>query len=361
MTEPPVQVELRGVHKRYGAVAVLAGVDLAVRQGEFFALLGPSGCGKSTILRMIGGFEAPSEGDIMIGGRSVRGIPPERRRIGIVFQNYALFPHMNAADNVGFGLQAQGVGAPEAARRVEAMLELVGLAGLGRRRPVELSGGQQQRVALARALVIEPQLLLLDEPFGALDRKLREDMQRRVVAIQRQLGVTTIFVTHDQDEALTMSDRLAVLSVEHHGIAQIGTPRAIYDRPDSEQVARFIGRTNSWSDRVAQLLPDGAALTEHGLRGHSPSPLTSGAAVTVSLRPERIRIIGGMGGDGDGNRIDGVVREIVFGGEMYTYAVETVTGMLIVVREPNDAQRPARVVDEPVTLCWSCAATLLLP
>jgi ABC-type Fe3+/spermidine/putrescine transport system ATPase subunit len=360
MTEPDVQVELRGVHKRYGAATVLKGVDFAVRKGEFFALLGPSGCGKSTILRMIGGFEDPSEGDILIGGRNMRGVAPERRQIGIVFQNYALFPHMTAADNIAFGLQARARPARDITARVDAMLKLVGLEGLGKRRPAELSGGQQQRVALARALVIEPLLLLLDEPFGALDRKLREGMQRRVVEIQRQLDVTTIFVTHDQDEALTMSDRLAVLSTERLGIAQIGTPRQIYDRPVSQQVSSFIGRTNSWSDEVVTVLQDGMALTRRGFQGRAPIGVTPRGTVTVSLRPERVRISDGSPLTGTDNAVDGILRDIVFGGEMYTYIVETAVGVVIAIREANDGWRPPRLVGARVTLCWSSESMLLL-
>jgi spermidine/putrescine transport system ATP-binding protein len=284
------QIELRGVFKRFGATEVLNRVDLKVRRGELFSLLGPSGCGKSTILKMIAGFEDPTEGGIVVAGRSMVGIPPEKRNIGFVFQNYALFPHLSVAENVGFGLRARRAPDPEVRARVAEMLDLVELAAFAARRPSQLSGGQQQRVALARALAIHPDVLLLDEPFGALDRRLRQSMQLKVLELQRRLGVTTIFVTHDQEEALTMSDRIGVMSVETRGVEQVGSPRDIYERPVSARVSTFVGQTNLWEEIVASV-SGGGARTRRGLALPNDGSLTAGRRVLLSLRPERITLL----------------------------------------------------------------------
>ncbi len=349
-------VELRGVAKSYGSTEVLAGVDIAVRQGELFSLLGPSGCGKSTILRLIAGFEEPTQGDIVINGRSMRGIPAEDRRIGIVFQNYALFPHMRVADNIAFGLHVRRLPAGEIRSRVDAMLELVGLAGFGQRHPAQLSGGQQQRVALARALVIEPDLLLLDEPLGALDRKLREAMQRRIVEVQRALGVTAIFVTHDQEEALTMSDRLAIMSVERRGVEQIGTPHEIYDQPTNVHVAGFIGRANLWPDTIAAVGANGSVITEAGLHGICAQPVSVGQTVTLSLRPERIRMSEAAGD----NVATGSVTEVIFAGGLVTTLVATDAGLTMETRALHDDAGAIPEKGDRVTLAWSAASLLAL-
>jgi putative spermidine/putrescine transport system ATP-binding protein len=240
MAEPALQ--LTELSRRFGHVMAVDSVDLTVAQGEFVALLGPSGCGKTTTLNLIAGFTAPDAGSIRLQGRAVEGLPPFRRDLGLVFQDYALFPHMTVAENIGFGLRMRRVPRAEMAQRISAALDLVQLRGLGERRPQQLSGGQRQRVALARALVIRPTMLLLDEPLSNLDLKLREEMRTEISALQRQLRIATIFVTHDQSEALTMSDRVAVM---HEGrIEQVGTPNEIYEQPATKFVAGFIGSAN---------------------------------------------------------------------------------------------------------------------
>jgi ABC-type Fe3+/spermidine/putrescine transport system ATPase subunit len=254
-------LRLAGIAKRYGAVAAVDGVDLEVREGEFLTLLGPSGCGKTTTLGLIAGFFPPSAGEIYLKGRPVAGLPPFKRDIGVVFQDYALFPHMTAGENVAFGLKMHGVERAEMDARVKEALELVQLRGLAERRPLELSGGQRQRVALARALVIRPAVLLLDEPLSNLDLKLREEMRVEIAALQRRLGITTVFVTHDQGEALVMSDRIAVMNAGR--IEQLGGPAEIYERPATRFVAEFIGRMNFFSDggAVVAIRPERARLT----------------------------------------------------------------------------------------------------
>jgi putative spermidine/putrescine transport system ATP-binding protein len=283
-------VELQGVHCVFGAgaraVRAVDGVDLAIAPGEFFTLLGPSGSGKTTVLRMVGGFTLPTAGRILIGGEEVTQRPPYARPVNTVFQDYALFPHMSIADNVAYGLMVRGVAKTQRRQRAAEMLALVQLEGAGDRRPAQLSGGQRQRVALARALINRPQLLLLDEPLGALDLKLREQMQTELKALQRQLGITFVFVTHDQHEALSMSDRIGVF---HAGrLAQVGAPQAIYDRPATRFVAQFVGAAN---------VLDGEAARH--FTGHA----------SAMLRPERIRL-----GSADGARASGTVAEVQYFG-----------------------------------------------
>jgi ABC-type Fe3+/spermidine/putrescine transport system ATPase subunit len=235
-------VEFQRVTKKFGSTVAVDDLDIAIKQGEFFSLLGPSGCGKSTTLRMLAGFLTPSSGRIKVNGRDITDLPPEARGIGIVFQNYAIFPHMNVFDNIAFGLVERGESKSEIKRKVEAALEQVGLSGFGERYERELSGGQKQRVALARVLVIEPEILLLDEPLSALDKKMREEMKFWIKDIQKSIGITTIYVTHDQSEALTMSDRIAVMN--DGKMLQVGTPVEIYEEPASRFIAEFIGDSN---------------------------------------------------------------------------------------------------------------------
>ena len=284
-------IELRSTVKRFGGVTAVDGISLTIGDGEFFSLLGPSGCGKTTTLRMIAGFEFPDAGDIVLHGVSSGTTPPHRRRVNTVFQSYALFPHMTVADNIGFGLEMQRVARGERERRVREALELVRLADYGGRWPRQLSGGQQQRVALARALINRPEVLLLDEPLGALDQKLRKEMQLELKRMQERVGITFIFVTHDQEEALSMSDRIAVM---HHGrVLQTGTPTEIYERPNCRFVADFIGDTNfldGWvtagsGGRTVVTTADGLVVT-----GASEQPLAPGSSATVSLRPEKARL-----------------------------------------------------------------------
>lgn len=290
-------VELRNIYKTFPAgrteteFAAVNGVSLTLRPGEFFTMLGPSGCGKTTTLRMIAGFETPTSGEIYIQGQEMSRVPPYRRPVNTVFQNYALFPHLTIEKNVAFGLNVKGVSRDEQQRRVREALELVRLPTVGQRRPSQLSGGQQQRVALARALINQPAVLLLDEPLGALDYKLRQALQLELKAIQTEVGITFVYVTHDQEEALTMSDRIAVMSQGE--VLQIGSPIEIYERPNCRFVANFIGETNFLEGRVTRVngnrstvqVADGIEVS-----GSNYQPVTVGEQVAVSIRPEKIRI-----------------------------------------------------------------------
>jgi putative spermidine/putrescine transport system ATP-binding protein len=301
-------VRLVGVRKAYGDVIAVDGVDLEIASGEFFTLLGPSGSGKTTTLRLIAGFERPDEGRIELAGRDVTGLPPYSRDVNTVFQDYALFPHMTVGENVGYGLRVRGIGRRERRLRVDEILKVVRLPGLGERKPIQLSGGQRQRVALARALVNHPQVLLLDEPLGALDLKLRQEMQIELKRIQRavrEVGVTFVYVTHDQEEALTMSDRLAVFNDGR--IEQIGTPAAVYERPENAFVAGFVGASN--------------VLRRSGR--------------TFTVRPEKIRMTndGGARRD-DENAATGRIRDVVYAGMFTRYVVDLDDGgELVVVRQ----------------------------
>ena len=301
-------LRLEGITKRYGAVSAVEGVNLEVRDGEFLTLLGPSGCGKTTTLGLIAGFFPPSAGEIYLKGRPVAGLPPFKRDIGVVFQDYALFPHMTAGENVAFGLKMRGVERSETDARVKEALELVQLRGLADRRPLELSGGQRQRVALARALVIRPAVLLLDEPLSNLDLKLREEMRVEIAGLQRRLGITTVFVTHDQGEALVMSDRIAVMQAGR--IVQLGRPAEIYERPASRFVAEFIGRMNFFSD---------------------------GAGV-VAIRPERARLTRDKPADGYARQ--GRVANVLYLGATLEYHLD-LNGEKGLVEAPNDGAGPA--------------------
>lgn len=353
-----IQVDLRGVTKRYDSTIGVRDVDLQVRRGEFFSLLGPSGCGKSTTLRLIAGFEQPDAGDVVIAGRSMRGVPPYARNIGIVFQSYALFPHLDVFENVAFGLRTRKIRGAALQERVQRALAMVELENLGRRKPHQLSGGQQQRVALARAVVIEPDVLLLDEPLGALDKKLRENMQVRLIDLHRQLGITTIYVTHDQEEALTMSDRIAVMSSDVHGIVQLDTPQALYHRPRSLFVANFIGTSNVVWDRVDRVA-DGVVQTARGFTAPAGPELatSSGAPVALTVRPEKVSIAGHSGAGANGtNQLAGVLESVVFLGESTTYLVRAVDG-LFRVKQFQDVDATEIVAGAPVTLRWEQADT----
>ena len=298
-------VTLEGVSKRFGPVEAVRELTLDVREGEFFSLLGPSGCGKTTTLRLIAGFEEPTTGRILLGGKDVTQTPPHKRSVNTVFQSYALFPHLSVYDNVAFGLRFRNASKGERRRRVAETLALVQLEGMVKRRPSQLSGGQQQRVALARALVLEPAVLLLDEPLGALDAKLRRALQLELKAIQRAVGITFVYVTHDQEEALTMSDRMAVMS--EGLVQQLGTPKEVYEQPATAFVADFLGVSNLMSARAAGggLVRLGSAELVAGRGDHS----TSGD-VRLTIRPERVRL---EPPDSEGeNRLQGVVERVVY-------------------------------------------------
>ena len=304
-------VHVSGLRKNYGQVTALDGVDLDIRAGEFFTMLGPSGSGKTTLLRLIAGFERPDGGRVELGGRDVTRVPPYARDVNTVFQDYALFPHMTVAENIGYGLRVRHV--PRAARRerVTRALEMVRLPGLGGRKPSQLSGGQRQRVALARAIVNEPQVLLLDEPLGALDLKLRQEMQLELLRVQREVGITFVYVTHDQEEALTMSDRVAVLN--HGRIEQIGTPIEVYERPRTAFVAGFIGVSN--------------LIERDGRR--------------VTVRPEKITLLTDGQPDPPGAHAEaGLVRDVIYAGVLTRYVVELEAGGVLVVSRQN-AESPA--------------------
>jgi putative spermidine/putrescine transport system ATP-binding protein len=305
-------VELQAITKRFGDVVAVDDVSVAIKAGEFFALLGPSGSGKTTCLRMIAGLEQPTSGSILLGGKDVTRVPPFDREVNTVFQDYALFPHMSVEQNVAYGLMVRHVAKAERRQRVDEALSTVRLAGLGGRRPAQLSGGQRQRVALARALVNRPKVLLLDEPLGALDRKLREQMQIELKTLQREVGITFVFVTHDQDEALTMSDRIAVFNLGR--IEQVGPPADIYDRPVTPFVADFIGMSNVIDGEYAREL-----LGEEG---------------TFSLRPERLQV-GPVDDTPDpGYRsAEGVVVDVVYAGAMWRYVVALDAGLTFVITQ----------------------------
>ncbi|QKW34784.1 ABC transporter ATP-binding protein [Actinomadura sp. NAK00032] len=352
-------IELAGVRKAYHAhgetVAAVRGVDLEIAQGEFFSLLGPSGCGKTTTMRMIAGFEEPTAGRVHLLGRDVTGVPPNRRDVNMVFQSYALFPHMSVFENVAFGLRRRGVPKAEITERVGDMLGIVDLAGRERRRPAELSGGQQQRVALARALVNRPRALLLDEPLGALDLKLRQAMQVELKRIQREVGITFVYVTHDQGEALTMSDRIAVMN--DGLIEQLGTPREIYEHPASRFVAGFIGTSNLLGGEVAETGP-GTAVISYGADGRIEVPVRDGLAVAagerleLTVRPEKI----GIGPDRPADGLCGVrgtVTEVVYLGTSTNYNITTAAGADVVVFLQNAASADDIAVrGDAVWLSW---------
>jgi putative spermidine/putrescine transport system ATP-binding protein len=335
-------IRLRGLRKLFGHVVAVDGVDLDIADGEFFAVLGPSGSGKTTVLRMIAGFEAPTSGTIELGGVDATRVPPFRRDVNTVFQDYALFPHMTVAQNVAYSLRVRRVPRQERARRVAEALEMVRLPDLGARRPAELSGGQRQRVALARALVNRPRVLLLDEPLGALDLKLREQMQVELKAIQRDVGITFVFVTHDQDEALTLCDRLAVM---HDGrLEQVGPAEEVYERPATRFVAEFVGTSNVIAGEAARRL--------------------LGSALAVSVRPEKIRAYPRGEGPAPGAgavRVDGTVREVVYAGPATRVVVDVEPDLTLAALILNVEAGAARFTrGQPVTLGWDAAASLRL-
>jgi putative spermidine/putrescine transport system ATP-binding protein len=332
-------IRLRELRKVFGSVVAVDGIDLEIADGEFFAVLGPSGSGKTTVLRMIAGFEIPTSGSIELNGVDATRVPPFRRDVNTVFQDYALFPHMSVEENIAYGLRVRKVARAERARRVAEALEMVRLPDLGRRRPSELSGGQRQRVALARALVNRPRVLLLDEPLGALDLKLREQMQVELKAIQRQVGITFVFVTHDQDEALTLCDRLAVM--RDGRIEQVGAAADVYERPATRFVAEFVGTSN--------------------VLGGAAAARILGAPETASIRPEKIRVYArgsAPAPEGGEVRVDGVVQEIVYAGAATRVVADIGDGVSMAALLLNvEAGGASFTRGQPVTLGWAGAAT----
>ncbi|MBI3998655.1 MAG: ABC transporter ATP-binding protein [Armatimonadetes bacterium] len=328
-------VELREVSKRFGPVLAVDRVSLQVRRGEFFSLLGPSGCGKTTTLRIIGGLEYPTAGEVVLRGQVVTDVPPYRRATNMVFQHLALFPHLAVFENIAFGLRLRGLPSDVIARKVDDVLQLVDLPGFGTREIHQLSGGQKQRVAIARALVNEPAVLLLDEPLGALDLKLRLQMQAELKALQHRVGTTFLYVTHDQGEALTMSDRIAVMNQGR--IEQVGTSQEIYARPQTRFVAAFIGEANFLEGRIAASAPDGVLVSVDGLqvRVAGDGSLPVGAPVTVSIRPEHVKL--GAAAAGAANRWDGRVQDMTFMGAVVRATVALASGIAVVAEIQNDA------------------------
>jgi spermidine/putrescine transport system ATP-binding protein len=323
----PPAIELISATKRYGQAVALDDVSIDIASGEFFCLLGPSGCGKTTTLNLIGGFVPLTEGELRIEGQTVNDLPPHKRNVNTVFQNYALFPHMNVAENVAFGLRMERMAAAERSRRVEEYLDLVGLAGLAQRQPSQLSGGQQQRVALARALAKRPAVLLLDEPLGALDLKLRRQMQGELARIHRQVGTTFVFVTHDQEEALSMATRIAVMSLGR--VIQYGTPREIYHHPVNRFVADFIGESNFLEGTVEADGDERYFAFADGTSSRVASDTGLGRK-TLMVRPEALSV--GPVEDAPASALRGVVAQLAFMGNHTRITIETVAGSLVVHR-----------------------------
>ncbi|MEA2483996.1 MAG: putative spermidine/putrescine transport system ATP-binding protein [Thermoleophilaceae bacterium] len=348
-------IRLAGVRKLYGEVVAVDGVDLEIRRGEFFTLLGPSGSGKTTCLRMIAGFERPDEGRIELAGDDVSRLPPAERDVNTVFQDYALFPHMSVGDNVAYGLKVKKVAKGERAQRVEEALAMVRLEGYGDRRPSQLSGGQRQRVALARALVNRPRVLLLDEPLGALDLKLRQQLQVELKRIQNEVGITFVYVTHDQDEALTMSDRIAVM--DGGRVLQIGSPRDVYEEPGSRFVAGFVGVSNLLELPVEN--SDGDVLTLRlgpgdAIAGEHAGGAAQGATAIVTIRPERIAL-GSDARSGDGCHAHGKVKESLYAGPTSRFVVELDGGgeLMVVKQNATTSYEDVEALrGRPVVLEW---------
>jgi spermidine/putrescine transport system ATP-binding protein len=348
MTTTSPDVRLVEVVKEFDDVRAVDGISVEIPSGSFFAMLGPSGCGKTTTLRMIGGFEEPTAGQIFLGDRDVVGLPPYRRDVNTVFQSYALFPHMTLFDNIAFGLERKGVEKSQVRTRVLEVLELVDLGGRERRKPKQLSGGQQQRVALARAIVNNPRVLLLDEPLGALDLKLRKQMQLELKRIQHELGLTFVHVTHDQEEAMTMADTIAVMN--QGKIEQLGSPAELYENPRTAFVAGFLGKSNLLSGRVE----DGGVRLDDGTFVRANAGGRSGA-VSVGVRPEKIRL-----GDGGENRIEGSVKETAYIGVASEIVVETRAGDVTVFHQNAEAGGLIPATGSHVALTWSPGSTFVV-
>jgi len=334
-------IELSGLTKRFSEIAV-DNIDLTVASGEFFSLLGPSGCGKTTTLRLIAGFEQPTSGRILLDGVDVSDVPPHRRKVNTVFQSYALFPFLSVRDNVAFGLRHQGAGKADTRRRVDEALDLVHMTAFAKRRPGQLSGGQQQRVALARALVLNPAVLLLDEPLGALDAKLRRSLKIELKALQERVGITFLYVTHDQEEALTMSDRLAVMNAGR--IVQIGTPREVYEEPADTYVADFLGAANLMEVEVVS--PGALRVGDFALTSHRCAAATGTAHAVI--RPERVRIE--EHGSAGENRVPAMVERVVFLGSATEVLLQLAPGIQVQALMQNDGSRPDLAQGTPVNV-----------
>ncbi len=355
------EIRLVDLVKRFGGFTAVDGVNLDIPAGKFFSLLGPSGCGKTTTLRMVGGFEEPTSGQVLLDGVDIVSTPPNRRHINTVFQSYALFPHMTVFDNVAFGLRRAHVDHADIKRRVAEVLDQVEMSRFTARKPAQLSGGQQQRVALARALVLKPEVLLLDEPLGALDAKLRRQLQIEIKALQEQVGITFIYVTHDQEEAITMSDRIAVMNAGH--VEQEAPPRVIYEEPSTAFVANFLGVSNLFEANATG--PSGAGVAVELAPGMSveaqQGEVGRRGAVQVVIRPERVRI--DRAGETGANRIAATVTRTVYIGNGVRVFVELATGQPVValVASADDSAMPAWKPGDSVTCCLPASALRVLP
>jgi spermidine/putrescine transport system ATP-binding protein len=354
--ERTVAVELSAVTKRFGEFVAVGDLTLDIYEGEFFSLLGPSGCGKTTTLRMIAGFEEPTEGGISVDGDPMRGVPPYRRPVNTVFQSYAIFPHLNVFDNVAFGLRRSGVKGEELNTRVTEACEMVQLSGFEKRKPSMLSGGQQQRVALARALVNHPKVLLLDEPLGALDLKLRKEMQLYLKNLQHEVGITFIYVTHDQEEALTMSDRIAVMNEGR--VQQVADPPTLYDLPRNRFVADFIGQTNVFSGTVESVSGKRITLSTPSGKVEATAreaEVEVGSEARATVRPEKIR----FGSEGD-NTSNVWIRQIVYLGVSTQYIAELPDGEKLVLYQQNFSKENNPKMGEEVSVSWDARNCLVL-
>ena len=353
-------VTFEQVTKRFGAFTAVDEVTLEIREREFFALLGPSGCGKTTLLRLLAGFETPDAGRVRLAGQDLAGVPPYRRPVNMMFQNYALFPHLTVAGNVAFGLRQDGLPKDEIVARVDEMLALVQLSGFGGRKVDQLSGGQRQRVALARSLAKRPKVLLLDEPLAALDRKLREETRFELKELQARLQTSFVIVTHDQDEAMTVADRIALM---HQGrLAQVGTPVEIYERPGSRWVAGFVGDVNLIEARVTAVYPSFVTLECGALRLRAAPAAVAPGPVAIALRPEKIRISRPVPEGDLENGAAGVVTDIGYLGTLSVYKVRLGGGLVLKVAVMNEQREAARAihVNDRVWLSWTAEAGVLL-
>jgi putative spermidine/putrescine transport system ATP-binding protein len=349
-------LELTGIQKRFGEVAAVEDFNLAAQRGEFVSFLGPSGCGKTTTLRMIAGFEQPTAGTIVVDGTDITRRPPNRRNVGMVFQSYALFPNMSVADNIGFGLKVRKTPKDKIRKKVDELLSIINLPDKGPRYPYQLSGGQQQRVALARALAIEPQVLLLDEPLSALDAKIRVVLRKEIRSIQRQLGITTVYVTHDQEEALSLSDRVVVMSDGR--IEQIGTPAEIYNFPATSFVASFVGTLNLLAANVVDAASGRLSVEGQEIRAAKPiTDARNAALVTVALRPESIE----LGEGGGANRLRGTVEDVSFLGSIVRTRVRLgESGTTVSLDTFNDPNLTPAAIEEVVTVSFPPESSLVI-
>ncbi|EKE01035.1 MAG: hypothetical protein ACD_21C00235G0003 [uncultured bacterium] len=358
-------IELRGVSKRFGSYQALHETNISIRNGEFITLLGPSGCGKTTMLRLISGFEKPDTGRIFIGGRDVTDLPPEKRHLNMVFQSYALFPHMTVYENVAFGLRCKKVAAAEIQQRVIDVLRMVKLDQLAERKPNQLSGGQQQRVAIARAVVNEPIVLLLDEPLSALDYNLRKNMQIELKQLQRRLGITFIFVTHDQEEALSMSDRVAVMNEGY--VEQLGTPKDVYEEPTNLYVAEFIGETNIFSTEILETYDNKFVVEIEGKRFvlNNKRDLKTGQQIHVVVRPEDVAVWGEseITAEEKQNMLPGIVEQVIYKGSTVDLIVRLASGKKIAAAEffNEDDEKLDYHTTEKVWIDWVPGWEVILP